>query len=509
MKTIRLFFAVFLLTALCSLTTLQAQTNLLTNPGFETSDDTGVSPASWSIDTEGGIATVTLSSESIQEGSRSLKIVADDNNGLVRISQYIEIKAGEKYNLSIWFNVISPLDGYFYTGYEFLNSNGEAISNKLNDYYPNSSNVWSQIQYQEIEAPANAAYLKFKIETSYSANLYIDNASVTEVGAVSKQDQTIAGLSDMTQTVGDADFDLSATASSGLAVTYASSNTAVATISGSTVHVVGVGSTTITASQAGNDTYNAATNVTATLTVNAASTSKNLVTNPGFENVKDGVPDGWTTSDASSTMSITSASDMFYNGSKSLKVNISDDESTALVYQYVAVKQGKQYDLSIWANIASESAQGGTRVYLYYDFVDANGTSSNITNSSRYNYTLNQWGEITIQTVEAPANAAYLMFQFRGKRTLTAYIDNACVIEVVAAGINETTADQKSLLPVRKEGNNLVVNTESGKTIEVYSVVGAKLQSKVAESDETVISGLPKGQLLIIRNGNAVAKIVL
>ncbi len=70
---------------------------------------------------------------------------------------------------------------------------------------------------------------------------------------------------------GGANFNLNATASSGLAVTYTSSNTSVATISGSTVTIVGVGTTTITASQSGNTNIAAATDVTQTLTVNQAS----------------------------------------------------------------------------------------------------------------------------------------------------------------------------------------------------------------------------------------------
>lgn len=54
---------------------------------------------------------------------------------------------------------------------------------------------------------------------------------------------------------GDAPFDGGATATSGLPVVYESSNTAVATVSGSTITIVGVGTTTITASQAGNAAY--------------------------------------------------------------------------------------------------------------------------------------------------------------------------------------------------------------------------------------------------------------
>ena len=84
-----------------------------------------------------------------------------------------------------------------------------------------------------------------------------------------KQNQTITFDEPPTKTYGDAPFDLTATANSGLPVSYSSSNLSVATVAGSTVTIVGAGSTTITASQAGNSYYNAATNVEKTLTVNA------------------------------------------------------------------------------------------------------------------------------------------------------------------------------------------------------------------------------------------------
>jgi uncharacterized repeat protein (TIGR02543 family) len=69
------------------------------------------------------------------------------------------------------------------------------------------------------------------------------------------------------QTVGVADYTPGATASSGLTVTYTSSNPAVATIVGGLIHVVGVGTTTITASQAGNSNYLVANDVNQNLTV--------------------------------------------------------------------------------------------------------------------------------------------------------------------------------------------------------------------------------------------------
>jgi hypothetical protein len=71
----------------------------------------------------------------------------------------------------------------------------------------------------------------------------------------------------VTVTYGDAPFGLTATASSGLPVSYASANTSVATVSGNIITIMGAGTTMITASQAGNASFSAATPVTQMLTI--------------------------------------------------------------------------------------------------------------------------------------------------------------------------------------------------------------------------------------------------
>ena len=65
---------------------------------------------------------------------------------------------------------------------------------------------------------------------------------------------------------------LAATSNRGLAISYSSSDTSVATISGSTVNFVGAGLVSITASQAGNSNYEAADDETITFSVISAST---------------------------------------------------------------------------------------------------------------------------------------------------------------------------------------------------------------------------------------------
>ncbi len=87
---------------------------------------------------------------------------------------------------------------------------------------------------------------------------------------VNKAEQAITFPAPGTKTYGDPDFNLGATASSGLMVSYSSDNPAVATISESTVHITGAGTAIITASQGGNNLYYSAIDINATLTVNKA-----------------------------------------------------------------------------------------------------------------------------------------------------------------------------------------------------------------------------------------------
>jgi hypothetical protein len=77
--------------------------------------------------------------------------------------------------------------------------------------------------------------------------------------------QTITFATLGAKTYGDPDFSLSATASSGLAVSFAASGTC--TVRGPTVHLSGAGSCAITASQTGNVSYNPAPDVSQTLLI--------------------------------------------------------------------------------------------------------------------------------------------------------------------------------------------------------------------------------------------------
>jgi hypothetical protein len=93
--------------------------------------------------------------------------------------------------------------------------------------------------------------------TGLSANI--------SAGALTPQEITFNPIADVVY--GDVNFNLTATSDSGLTVSYTSSDANVATVSGNTVTITGVGTTTITASQPGDLTYDSAAPVQQTLTI--------------------------------------------------------------------------------------------------------------------------------------------------------------------------------------------------------------------------------------------------
>jgi hypothetical protein len=84
---------------------------------------------------------------------------------------------------------------------------------------------------------------------------------------VTKGSQTITFGALSNKPLGTAPFAVSATASSGLAVTFASTTTTVCTVSGDTLTLVAVRRCTIHATQPGNTDYAAATPVNQSLQV--------------------------------------------------------------------------------------------------------------------------------------------------------------------------------------------------------------------------------------------------
>ncbi len=96
---------------------------------------------------------------------------------------------------------------------------------------------------------------------------YTSSPILIQTLTVSKASQAITFASIPSKKYGSANFSLVTTASSGLQISYISSNPSVATVTNGVVHIVSVGITTITASQPGDDNYNAALQIQQNLIV--------------------------------------------------------------------------------------------------------------------------------------------------------------------------------------------------------------------------------------------------
>ena len=132
-----------------------------------------------------------------------------------------------------------------------------------------SGTIASTTVYVRLAATAavSGSYNSQNIVLSSSGATSVNVVTAASGNTVGKAAQTITFGTLVAKTVGDAPSALTATASSGLAVSYVSSAPGVASVAGSTVTSVAAGTTHITASQAGDDNHNAATSVTQALTV--------------------------------------------------------------------------------------------------------------------------------------------------------------------------------------------------------------------------------------------------
>jgi len=99
------------------------------------------------------------------------------------------------------------------------------------------------------------------------------NSQCTANRKTIRQAQTLSFDSLTNKTLGEADFTISATASSGLAVSFSSLTPNVCSVTGTSVHLLSIGTCTIRASQSGDASYEAATPVEQSFTVSASTSA--------------------------------------------------------------------------------------------------------------------------------------------------------------------------------------------------------------------------------------------
>jgi len=239
--------------------------------------------------TEGGLytgtktATLTITNASTL-GGRKYRVVLSGANGLTSNAATLTLV-----NPTLTFNTTLPANGTYNTAYS-QTANVTSGGSGTFTYTVNSGALPNGLT---LTAGTGAITGTPTLVGTYNFDIKAtDNCTTANTGiksytiVIAKADQTIT-LTDQTKTYGDASFTLTANSDGGLPITYSSGTPAVATISGNTVTIVGAGSSVITATQAGNANYNAATTVTKTLTVNKKNITLTLNAAPLITRVYD------------------------------------------------------------------------------------------------------------------------------------------------------------------------------------------------------------------------------
>lgn len=182
-------FTLLSLTFLVSTLSLFAQTNLVTNPGFETWTD-GSKPDSWIFDK----TTATLSKESsiVKSGSASLKIVT---TATYWVTQNVPVTPGTTYTISLNYYIGAGDGTDFRIWSNFININGTTTTynkmsltdslalkgpggNTTTGYFADEKGAWKTYSYT-VTAPAGYNYLQFQVRTYTGSTIYLDDFSVT------------------------------------------------------------------------------------------------------------------------------------------------------------------------------------------------------------------------------------------------------------------------------------------------------------------------------------------
>jgi hypothetical protein len=208
-------------------------------------------------------ATFTMTSGT---GTCSVKYDQAGSTNYNAAPQVTESVNAAKANQAIVITLHAPLSATYNTGFSVAaNAPGGAVTFSSSGVCSNTGGTFTMT--------SGTGTCTVKYDQVGDAN-YNGASQLSETTTAQKAGQTITFGALPDRTVGDPDFTVGATASSGLAVSFAASGQC--TVSGTTVHLTGAGSCTVTASQGGDSNYAAATDVPRTFQINSAASSSQI-----------------------------------------------------------------------------------------------------------------------------------------------------------------------------------------------------------------------------------------
>lgn len=290
---------------------------------------------------------------------------------------------------------------------------------------------------------------------SYSITFTATNTGGTSSPAatlsitINKGNQTITFNTPGAVTYGAAPGTLSATASSGLAVSFSSATPTVATVSGTTITYTGAGSSAITATQAGNANWNAATAVIRTQVVNPKALTVSGLS--GVSKVYDATTT--TTATGSALLNGVLAGDI---GNVSL--------SGSPVFNFTNANVGTNKPITVTGYTLSGSAAGN------YTVTQPTGLTANIT-------------PLTVTVSGASANdKAY-------DGTTAATISGALLSGVLPADVGNVLATTGTFAQANVGTNIAVTILLTGSDAGNYTFTSPTLFADIAKGNQTITFG--------------------
>ncbi|OBX26988.1 hypothetical protein A9996_00955 [Gelidibacter algens] len=306
--------------------------------------------------------------------------------------------------------------------------------------------------------------------------------------------------------IGNPDFDPGATTTSGLPIAYTSSNGAVATIVAGQIRILGAGTSTITASQAGDGATNPANSLSQILTVTPVlpPAGSNMIANPSF----DTDTTGWGFSNkngGSSTLDMVTLPGYDTNVAKVTVTNLGNStgiDNVQLSYNRVFVVKGKNYLLSfrgsadVSRNINLILLMSGSPYSTIYN-KSAIPLTTTPTNFGPYTFTSSFTGYVDFR------------FHLGGTISTPVYLDNISIMEDVTLGVNQIDSPKDVVFAYPNPARDLININFSGKSkdnvvIGLYDLQGRLQKEKNystinagSSSVEFVVDSLSNGMYLL------------
>lgn len=297
-----------------------------------------------------------------------------------------------------------------------------------------------------------------------------------------------SGLSPLSQTItitnaptaktyGDAPFNVTATASSGLPVTVSSHSPSVATVSGNVVTIVGAGTAVIAFDQAGDATYSPAQTVTRSIVVSKANQT---ITFPA-------IPSRCSTPGSQFTLSAS------INSPLPIAFTSNDPSNISISGNVVTILNNVSTGIQIYANQAGNAnynaaPQVWTTLFLNKHPVpvlsgpsslctDVNGTFSNSTSGSSYSWSA-PGGTIT-----GSGTSVSIKWPTTGTKTVSLSVSNGSCTSLTPASLNVSVI--QSATPVISGPSSVCVNT----TNNVYTTAAGQAYSWGISPGGSILSG--------------------